>query len=101
MDLKDYLKPPKKVSMEDRLFLVSHNAAKKSHITVDQEKFKADPVKAVTFLCPAKVYELHKETGECKVSFENCLECGTCQVSCRYVTWKNPDGSFGMTLKYG
>ncbi len=87
--------------MADRLFLVQRNFGKRSHISVEQDKFKADAVKPVTFLCPAKVYEKNEDNGECIVNFENCLECGACQVASRYVHWRNPDGGAGMTLKYG
>lgn len=89
-----------KMSMEDRLFLVQRNVDKKSHITVDQEAFKKDPIKPILFICPAKVYEENHETGECIVNFENCLECGTCQVASRYVKWTNPSSGFGVTYKY-
>ena len=101
MDIKDYLKPLKKISLPDRLFMVERNFGKRSHIAVDQEKFKADTNQPVTFICPAKVYERNEANGECIVNFENCLECGSCQVASRYVQWKNPDGGSGMTLKYG
>jgi ferredoxin like protein len=101
MDVKGYLVPLKKISLPDRLFLVQRNFGKRSHIRVDQEQFRADPKQPVTFLCPARVYEHNEATGDCIVNFENCLECGACQVASRYVSWKNPDGGFGMTLKHG
>ncbi len=101
MDIKDFLKPLKKISLPDRLFLVQRNFGKRSHIQVNQQQFKADPKQPVTFLCPAKVYEHNEATRECIVNFENCLECGACQVASRYVVWKNPDGRSGITLKYG
>ena len=94
--------PSKKLSLEDRLALVARKAARSSHIEVDQEKFKQSKNKAVLFLCPAKVYELKEETGECIVNFENCLESGTCNVACpEYVKWKNPSGVFGVIYRYG
>lgn len=91
-----------KTTIEDKLFLVKYKPDKESHIEVDQEKFKADKIKAVLFICPAKVYELNEETGECTVAFENCLECGTCRVACsEYVTWKYPRGGFGVQFRFG
>ena len=92
----------KKLSIDDRLALVTRNIGKISHIKVDQEKFKKSKDKTALFLCPAKVYVLNEETGECIVNFENCLECGTCSVACpEYVEWKNPSGVFGVCYKYG
>jgi ferredoxin like protein len=94
--------PTPVVSLDDKLALVKRKFAKDSHITVDQGLFKKDPDKAVLFICPAKVYEENKETGECVVNFENCLECGTCQVSAReYVKWENPQGGFGVSYALG
>lgn len=92
----------KTLSLDDRLALVKRTFDKVSHIKVDQEKFQQSGNKAVLFLCPAKVYTLNEETGECIINFENCLECGTCQVACpEYIKWENPHGVFGITYKYG
>ena len=91
-----------KSTIEDKLFLVKYKPDKNSHIEVDQEKFKADKLKAVLIICPAKTYELNEETGECMVAFENCLECGTCYVACgEYVTWQYPRGGFGVQYRFG
>lgn len=87
------------ISLEDRLFLVQRNFGKKSHIGVDQAAFQRDPVKPILFLCPAKVFILNQSNGECIVNYENCLECGTCQVASRYVRWTNPDGGSGVSYK--
>ena len=37
----------------------------------------------------------------CIVNYEDCLECGTCQVARRYTTWRNPKGGYGVTYRYG
>ncbi|OGL42396.1 MAG: hypothetical protein A2161_11975, partial [Candidatus Schekmanbacteria bacterium RBG_13_48_7] len=76
-DFKEFLKEPKKLTLEDRLYLVKRKLDKVTHIKVDQEEFKKDAHPAILFICPAKVYERNEETGECIVNFENCLECGT------------------------
>ncbi|MCX6639937.1 MAG: 4Fe-4S dicluster domain-containing protein [bacterium] len=91
-----------KETIEDKLFLVKYKPDKESHIQVDQVKFKADRIKAVLYICPAKTYELNEETGECMVAFENCLECGTCKVACaEYVKWVYPRGGFGVQYRFG
>lgn len=93
---------PKRLSVDERLALIARKVSKVSHIEVDQQKFKQSKDKAVLFLCPAKVYVLNEETGECIVNFENCIECGTCQVACpEYIKWRNPHGVFGISYKYG
>ncbi|MCD6450996.1 MAG: 4Fe-4S dicluster domain-containing protein [Acidobacteria bacterium] len=98
---KEAITPPKKLSLEDRLYLVKRKLDKISHIEVDQEAFKRAKDPAILYICPAKVYERNEETGECIVNFENCLECGTCQVACPdIVRWKNPMGGFGVSYRY-
>ncbi len=103
---EDQVKPVEesrlKVTIEDKLFLVKYKPDKESHIEIDQEKFKADQIKVVLYVCPAKTYELNEETGECQVSFENCLECGTCRVAGKeYVKWRYPRGGFGVQYRFG
>ena len=96
------LDPTPVLSLDDKLGLVKRKLDKNSHIEVDQEGFRNDPERPIIYLCPAGVYEEHPETGEYIVNFENCLECGTCQVTSRdYVKWDNPQGGFGVTYQYG
>lgn len=101
VDLNDYLTPHRSLSLEERLALVRRRFADESHITVDQEAFRADPDKAVLFVCPARVFKLNETDGSCIVNHEDCLECGTCQVARRYTTWRNPRGGFGVTYRHG
>jgi len=91
-----------KATIEDKLFLVKYKIDKETHIEIDQDKFKADPVKVVLYICPAKTYVLNEATGECLVNFENCLECGTCRVAAMpYVRWRYPRGGFGVQYRFG
>lgn len=101
IDLKEYLKPHKKLSMAERLDLVRRRFAETSHIEVEQEAFRADQDKAVLFICPAQVFKLNTDDGSCIVNYEDCLECGTCQVARRYTRWRNPKGGYGVTYRYG
>lgn len=96
------MQEPKRLTLEDRLFLVKRKVARESHIEVDQEGFKKCRNAPILYICPAKVFILNEESEECIVNFENCLECGTCQVTCReFVKWKNPASGFGVTYNYG
>ncbi|GBE30424.1 MAG TPA: hypothetical protein ENH10_01925 [Bacteroidetes bacterium] len=90
-------------SIEDKLGLLQYRTDEgNSHISVDQEKFKADPIKAILFACPAKVYEEDEKTGECLINYENCVECGTCHVVApEYVNWFYPEGGKGVHYRYG
>jgi ferredoxin like protein len=101
IDVREYLKPHKHLTLEERLGLVKRRFADTSHITVDQDAFRADEQKAVLFMCPAQVFKLNDADGSCIVNYEDCLECGTCQVARRYTTWNNPQGGYGVTYHYG
>jgi ferredoxin like protein len=87
-------------SMEDKLGLNKFTAFEKTHLKI---KEGADPkvVEEKLFICPAKVYEL-SDKGVPIVSFENCLECGTCRVAAPdEVDWEYPQGGYGVTYKFG
>lgn len=101
VDVKKYLKPHRSPTMAERLDLVKRRFADSSHIHVDQEEFRQDADRAVLFLCPAQVFKLNEKDGSCIVNYEDCLECGTCQVGRRYTTWRNPKGGYGVTYLYG
>ena len=101
IDVKEYLEPHKGLTLEQRLGLVKRRFDDKSHIEVDQAGFRADADRAVLFICPAQVFKHNAEDDSCIVNYEDCLECGTCQVARRYTTWRNPRGGYGVTYHYG
>jgi ferredoxin like protein len=44
--------------------------------------------------------------GHVAVRYENCLECGTCQIACDFggngaITWRPPVNGFGIIFRYG
>lgn len=88
-------------SMEDKLGLDKFKAFEKTHLKVKPGPKAHKVVEDVLFICPAKVYEL-SDKGEPIVSFENCLECGTCRVAAPDdVEWEYPQGGFGVTFRFG
>ncbi len=105
-ELKKSIEIAKKLSIEDRLYLTQRKIDTHNHIKINQEEFKkAMKEKGGSHLlkiCPAQVYTLDESTGECLVAFENCVECGTCQVACRKeVKWTNPNPGFGVFWRFG
>lgn len=101
IDVRKYLQPHVPLSLAQRLDLVKRRFADTSHIKVDQRAFRADPDRAVLFICPAQVFKHNPEDDSCIVNYEDCLECGTCQVARRYTTWNNPQGGYGVTYRFG
>ncbi|HEY3313584.1 MAG TPA: 4Fe-4S dicluster domain-containing protein [Anaerolineales bacterium] len=78
--------------------------AEQSHIQVDHERCKTCALKPCLTVCPAWVYQWLDE--HVAVRYENCLECGTCQIACdtggnKAITWHNPQGGFGIMFRYG
>jgi len=104
MNIEEALKEPKKLTLEDKLFTVKYNAAKETHIKVDNEICKKCTTNRICLtICPAKVYELEEGHTEVHVSFENCLECGTCRVACtdNAIDWRCPQGGMGVCYRFG
>ena len=74
-----------------------------SHIAIRVELCRRCEFAACVQACPAALYERDPETGEAKVEFAGCLECGTCRYVCPHgaVTWRPPKGGFGVQYRYG
>lgn len=75
-----------------------------SHIQVDQACCNRCGLKPCLTVCPAAVYVAVE--GEITARYENCLECGTCQIACDSggaggITWRPPQGGFGIVFRYG
>ena len=97
--------PIKGMSLDARLGLDKYEIdEQQSHILVDQALCQICCERPCLTVCPAGVYKW--VDGQIMVSYENCLECGTCQISCDHggkggITWSNPSGGFGIVFRYG
>ena len=88
-------------TMEDKLGLDKFKPFEKTHLKIKQRVNVKELIEGKLFVCPAKVYELN-DKGESIVSFENCLECGTCRVAAPdEIEWEYPQGGYGVTFRYG
>ncbi len=58
--------------------------------------------KPCLYFCPVGVYTLAKD-GKIQVSYQACVECGSCRVGCPYsnIGWKLPRGGYGVAYKFG
>lgn len=98
--------PVRRMSITDRLFLVSFRPAHQSHLRAkDAAKCAVCSGKPCTAICPAGVYDWLEGTDGARlvISFENCLECGACRVACpeRNIEWAYPAGGHGVSYRYG
>ena len=91
------------MKLEDKLYRVKFKSAPDSHlIIISQDVCKKCERKQCTYVCPAECYKI--EEDKIIVSYEGCLECGTCRIACsefENIDWKNPLGGFGVTFVYG
>ena len=91
----------KKLNMDEKLFLVKTKKDSVNHIKLDEAKCAECKSRICLVVCPAETYE--EINGKINVSYENCLECGTCRVACgkAAIEWENPRGGFGATFVNG
>jgi len=102
------LQPLEPKTLAEKLYLVRFKTDTESHLKVDLEKCKTCKDKKCIYICPAEVYKLVVSGAKLMdakeniaVSFEACLECGTCRIACEFIEWKNPKGGFGVCYRYG
>ncbi|MHB8605416.1 MAG: ferredoxin family protein [Thermoplasmatota archaeon] len=72
-----------------------------AHISIDEKICKTCPDFMCMYGCPAGCFSL--VDGVMKFQYEDCVECGTCDIMCTHesVKWTNPRGSFGVKYKFG
>ncbi len=89
------------MTIDDKLALDLFHVDQESHILVNQEICGKCPHKWCTYVCPVENYRL--EDGKVVFSWEGCLECGTCRITCDQgaLTWNYPRGGFGICYRLG
>lgn len=87
---------------DEKLALNLFHVAKEPHLKIDKEICRKCPHKACTRVCPVENYTLN-EDGDVTLSWEGCLECGTCRIICDQgsLTWEYPNGGFGIIYRQG
>lgn len=93
------------MKVEEKLFLDRFQPDRKSHLGITNPDvcWKVCKNKPCTVFCPAKVYEWVDGVNVIHISYEGCLECGTCLYGCPHdnIDWGNPRGGFGVLYKSG
>ena len=77
------------------------DAEENAHITIKPEICAQCPHYMCMYGCPTRCYNL--VDGKMSFQFEDCVECGTCDLLCDQgsVTWEHPRGSFGVKYTFG
>ena len=89
------------MKLEDKLYLLKFKPEEKTHLMPKEEDCQRCQGRPCTSFCPAQVYKWEGE--KLVVSYENCLECGTCRVACTRegVRWEYPNGGMGVKYRFG
>ena len=90
------------LSLEDKLFTVRRKGYKDSHINnLDPALCKECVRRICLSICPAGVYVWDEKEQRPRISYEDCLECGTCWVACEMqnIEWTNPVAGCGISYR--
>jgi ferredoxin like protein len=93
------------MNLDARLGLDRYNIDEQNnHIAIDQSRCRVCEDKPCLTVCPAEVYRLGDD--EVTARYENCIECGTCQITCDDlgkggIDWQPPVGGYGILYRYG
>lgn len=71
------------------------------HLRLDAAKCRDCDKYYCISVCPADCYR--KDKNGVVVSWENCMECGSCRIVCPYaaIEWNYPEGGFGICYRFG
>lgn len=100
-ELQESLLP---TSIDDLLVSVKYYVDEDyAHISIKSQEVCEDcEHKPCLDFCPAHVFSVDQQ-GTITVSFQACVECGSCRVGCPYenVEWTLPRGGYGVAYKFG
>jgi len=88
------------MNIENLTQLTQFQIDEQPHIVLDKKKCQACDRPCVP-ACPANCYVFDEATKTMSVVYENCLECGTCQVICDKgaIEWSYPRGGYGVCFR--
>lgn len=85
----------------EKLLQIRHVVHMEPHIVLDNSKCAACELKPCLYICSAGCFS--EKDRQVTLSYEGCLECGTCRVVCpnQALTWGYPLGGYGVSFRYG
>lgn len=86
--------------IEERLSTVRFKTDEGPHIELERESCQSCRGKPCLHVCPAECYKADQDGV--MLSYEGCLECGTCRILCelKAIKWRYPRGGFGVGFRY-
>lgn len=93
-----------KVNVDDLLVSLKYYVDEDfAHIKIKSHTVCADcEEEPCLAFCPAGVFGKGRD-GKIMVSYQGCVECGSCRIGCPYlnIDWKLPRGGYGVAYKFG
>lgn len=86
------------------LFTIRYKCDDDTHIKVIDNRLCGEcATRACTFICPSDVYEWDDDRKLLRISYENCLECGTYRIACTAgnIDWSYMLIGYGIAYRYG
>jgi len=103
MDTVDILKESRRLNLAERLYLNQFRVDNgHPHISIRYaELCRHCEEKPCLYVCPVENFKM--VNGGIELSWEECLECGSCRVACKRgaIEWNYPRGGFGIKYRYG
>lgn len=89
------------MSIDERIYINRYKVHKKNHLYLDPEKCPICIYKPCTYCCPVSVYNWEKD--RIVISYEGCVECGTCEIVCPYgkIKLTYPITGHGISYRFG
>jgi ferredoxin like protein len=89
------------MNIDNKLALDLFHVDSERHLKIDPAVCRRCEHKWCTRVCPVENYRLD-ENGDVVLSWEGCLECGTCRIVCDLgaISWDYPRGGYGITYRF-
>lgn len=89
------------MTIEQRLALNHYDVDNEAHIKIKAEICQKCGEQQCLYVCPAECFKFKE--GKISFSYEGCLECGSCRISCdqEAIEWSYPRAGFGVSYEYG
>lgn len=87
------------VNVAEKLYTLSYEIDAKSHIIIDEKACLKCDKKPCLNICPAEMFTLASDGKTVVNSYEGCLECGTCYLVCKTLSWSYPRAGYGVNFR--
>jgi ferredoxin like protein len=89
------------MTIEQRLALNHYDVDTEAHIKIKPDVCRECDLRPCLYVCPAECFKFKE--GKISFSYEGCLECGSCRITCdrEAIEWSYPRAGFGISYEYG